>query len=1187
MLKDDFSPMDQTPRPGAPSEIEQLRALLYTDDLTGLYNRRFFRHCVSEQKSQSDSTGSPFALLMMDVDHFKQINDTYGHGIGDAALIRIAKVLKEELRDKGWVFRYAGDEFAAILRDSSEENARTICSHLLQKVSTCLDEQESSFPLKTVSLSIGFALYPDDCPVISELIAHSDRALYASKEAGRNCFHSAREITAGEKEEAGQWPIKVYCQSLIGRQQQWSQLLHYFSDCRNSYGRLVLLNGEAGIGKSRLLRQFCRRQRAGDYHILFGECTEGTIIHSYAPVRDALRKGFEAADPATVNVYKEMEVHYRRELVSLVPQFDRFEKQPVAAPQTTSDRYFLLESILTLLQGLSRQLPTIMVLEDIHWSDEATLNLLQYLSRNIRNERILLLATFRSEEAMHSALPSILQNMTRENLFETITLKPLSAEETGQMLDEIFRGYTLSPSLKQWMHDETEGIPFYIEELLKLMLEEDYIQRYERDIELRKPDKFVLPYSIRALIQRRIGRLGEPLQRLLGYAGIIGYEFDLNILVRLIEENEGYLLDLLEQLTRMQMIREISAGGEERFAFAHNKIRDVIYEDMGLIKRKKFHRRVAEILEATHAEDLPLYAEDLAYHFEQGGMMEKAFKYSLEAGKKALQIHAYQDADAHFDRCLHYRDLLESCPPESTVELLTSKGQTLEALGCWDQAIQCYEQLLNSKEASGGVTHIDGLNHLSRIFYRRENFQKSVSLAEQALRLARENKYEQGICSSYYNLGKNYWRLCNYDEALHYVTAAIEMTPVDMNAAQRARFVNSAGIIHLEKSDFAQASRCFQDALELFQANNDKPGVIECLVNISIIRQLQGNLQEARQHIINAFVLAQEMGDPASIAACSVNQAELELRLGNYEMANRLNERAGRIYNELNHNLGQTYYLQNEGSLSLINGNLEAAMEAFIKARGIADESSLKKRVTELAREEALVHYLEGNYADAITCLDQSLHTSISIGDSAGLAEAYFKMGYLFFVLDDIPNATVHWKKALKTDSALLTCEMLFYRAAFEGLLATVEHREQEARSLQNEMRMIARKTEAPLLATISGILASYQSQLANRTMDALRFAEEAEKNAFEHKQMAWLPRIGIRLLELKNTAGMPVTTDDVNMVFVAARQQRQNEIMHRCFKLLSQIEPNFDAMQPAWKQHWESWKSMIPLPYHRLFQID
>ena len=187
---------------------------------------------------------------------------------------------------------------------------------------------------------------------------------------------------------------------------------------------MLFITGEAGIGKSRLLRQFCRRQRTGDFHILVGQCIEGTLIHSYAPVRSALKKGFEAKDPATVNIYKNLEEHYRRELIGLVPQFDRFEKEPLQ-PKQSSDKYFLLESIFLLLQGLSRQLPTVMVLEDIHWSDEATLNLLHYLARNIPNERILLIATFRDEESLQPALPAILKNMSRENLYDTIELKAL------------------------------------------------------------------------------------------------------------------------------------------------------------------------------------------------------------------------------------------------------------------------------------------------------------------------------------------------------------------------------------------------------------------------------------------------------------------------------------------------------------------------------------------------------------------------------------------------------------------------------------------------------------------------------------------------------------------------------------------------------------------------------------------
>ncbi len=991
----DDARFDQTPRPGAPTEVEQLRTLLYTDDLTGLYNRRFFRHCVEEQKTQSESTNSPFALLILDIDHFKQINDTHGHAVGDAALIRVAKELKDFFRDRGWVFRYAGDEFVVVLRDCGESQTAALCDVLLSRIAGCLADDKENLPLKSISLSMGFSIFPDDSTIISEVFHLSDRALYASKEAGRNCFRSGRQIIRDQKENVGHWPVQVHCESLIGRQIEWNTLQTHFSDCKNGKGRLLFIVGQAGVGKSRLLRQFSRRQRTGDFHILVGQCIEGTLIHSYAPVRSALKKGFEAKDPATVNIYKNLEEHYRRELIGLVPQFDRFEKEPLQ-PKQSSDKYFLLESIFLLLQGLSRQLPTVMVLEDIHWSDEATLSLLHYLARNIPNERILLIATFRDEESLQPALPATLKNMSRENLYNTIELKALKPEESGLMLEEIFKGFTVSDSFKSWIHDESEGIPFYIEELVKLLLEEGSIQRSGNEVQLRKPDKSALPYSIRALVQRRVGRLSEALQRVLGFSSIIGYEFDLHILVKLIEENEGYLLDQLEQLTKLQIIREIHSGIEDRFAFTHNKIRDVIYEEMGLIKRKKYHRKVGEILEMLHQDNLGLFAEDLAYHFEQAGIIQKAFAYSLEAGKKALQIHAYGDAYQHFERCSKYKEMVDATGTQLLAELHTYKGLSLEALGSWDSAILCYEQLLSLKKPREfKVLEADAMNHLSRVHYKREDFDRSRALADGALKISREENYRAGICQSFYNLGKNFWRLCDYSKALEYMNQAIELTSAEQDSGLKAKYLNSAGIIHLERSDYESSLQHFRKALEIFQKRGDRPGMIECLLNISIIRHVLGNMHEARQNIVNAFALAQEIGDPFGVAACAVNQAELELDLSNYDLADKLNERAGKIYMDLGHSLGLTYYLQNRAQHRMITGELDAGISAAVKARKLAEEKNLRKRVSELQRQEATIYYFQGDYAGALSSLTESLKLCNEIQDEAGCMEAELKLGFL------------------------------------------------------------------------------------------------------------------------------------------------------------------------------------------------
>ncbi len=1179
---------DRTPEPGAPSEIEQLRTLLYTDDLTGLYNRRFFRHCVAEQKNQSDNASIPFALLIMDVDHFKQINDTQGHAVGDQVLIQVAAALKEELRDRGWLFRYAGDEFVALVRNGNDEYVRMLCSRLSQTVSTLTEQKNIS--LEALTISIGYAIYPNDTRKIGDLLEVADLALYASKNSGRNAIHSAREV--GEKDKdlhENEWPVPVQCPSLIGRQQQWNLLQHHFFECRNGRGRLVFLTGEAGIGKSRLIRHFVRRQRASDYHFLLGECTEATIVHSYGPIRDALKKGFEAKDPATVNVYKELGEAYRKVLLELVPQFDRFEKAPLVVTSST-DRYFVLESIFLLLQGLSRQLPTVLILEDLHWSDEATLSLLQFLAKNIQKEKILLIVTLREEEALSSAIPSILQSMSRENLYDKVELKPLSFAETKLMLGEIFRGYPVSTHLQEWIYSESEGIPFYVEELLKLLIDERYLQRSSEEIELHRPDKFILPYSIRALIQRRIQRLDDASRKLLALASIVGKEFSLETLVRLTGENEGQLLDLLENLTRMQLIHEHAEGGIEQFSFHHTKIRDVIYDEIGHIRRKKYHRSVAEILEQMHTNEVQLYAEDLAYHFENAEEPAKAGHYSLIAGKKALQVHAYMDAYNHFHRCFTYakkeQDLSNIFTEAQLIELYTQQGMALEALARWDEAVESYELLFRTAgEEPSGPVHVDAWNHLSRVFYKRENFTKALSLAESALKEAERQRYLPAICTSHQNMGRIYWRTSQYDQAMHHNEAALSMAEGPFETERKSKLLNSKGIILLEQSLFKDALMAFQEALLLSQKEDHRIGMIESLVNMSLIEHLLGKLHDARQRVIRAFALAQESADPISIAACSVNQAELEFKLANYELGKRLNEKAGSIYEELGHSHGLTYFLENQSHLSMVQGRLERALAIAQEASGLAAAKGLKKRRLELLRTEAELQYLMGHYEDAFRTLDQVTEKCKEIGDIANEADTQFRKGLYYIRLNDLERALPYWRMLINLPEDRLSAELCFLKVSAKAFEACTDHKETELQDLQREMKTLADSTDYAYLMIATSLICAHQMEHLNRMPEALRFAEDAERQALYYNQDVWLPRIRIKIFELQKVLRRPPAIPKVYELLDMAKSQRQNHIIHCSYQLLWEIDPQFESLQKDWRSHWENWKNQIPEEYRASLQ--
>lgn len=422
------------------------------------------------------------------------------------------------------------------------------------------------------------------------------------------------------------WPIRIQCSRLIGRTKEWDLLEGFFKDCREGRSRILLITGEAGIGKSRLLNEFNRNKREAEYHVFVGECVEAMQVHPYSALRSAFQKGFEAKDTAAINAYRSLHEVNRRELLHLVPQFSRLETTPLK-PSIGLDKQVVLDSVLQLLRSLSQQLPTILMLEDLQWSDRATLSLLQHLARNLHDERILVAVTFREEEVSGPLVPWFIKSMSRDKLFQTLQLPRFTAEESDQMISEIFQGFQIPDPFRKTIFIETEGNPFYIEELLKAMIQEGKIQKtQDQKLQVTGSDEICVPYSVKALILRRMRGLDESLQRVLGLASIVGNEFELEIMRQLLEDNEGYLLEMLQHLVDLQLIREMPADSGERFAFNHLKTREVIYEEMGKIKRKRFHQRVAEILESSYRTN-PSYKEEIAYHFARAGNMEKSKHY--------------------------------------------------------------------------------------------------------------------------------------------------------------------------------------------------------------------------------------------------------------------------------------------------------------------------------------------------------------------------------------------------------------------------------------------------------------------------------------------------------------------------------------------------------------------------------
>ncbi|MDX1523856.1 MAG: AAA family ATPase, partial [Anaerolineae bacterium] len=416
-------------------------------------------------------------------------------------------------------------------------------------------------------------------------------------------------------------------------------------------GQTFFLAGEAGVGKSRLLTETRSHAAKAGFLTLQGHCFEPDLTFPYAPFTDALRAVFatrSASDAAAMlGPLAPVLVNLLPELALTLPD----GVQPSPAPDPDVEKRRLFESLAQFFTRLTERQPLLIILEDIHWSDETSLDFLHGFARRLTAFPILCLASYRDEETTPS-LTQLLTRLDRERLAQTISLSPLTPTDVEAMIRTIFeQPYRIHSEFLNAIVSLTEGNPFFIEEVLKSLVEAGDIF-YTNGIWDRKPiNQLRIPGSVQDSVQRRVAQLSPNSRQVLTLAAVIGRRFDFTLLQQLADIAEDELLVVIKEMMAAQLVIEETA---DQFAFRHALTRTAIYNDLLVRERQTMHRAIAEALEALYpeAEARQAQAANLAIHFYQAADWKKALAYGRQAGEKMLALYAPHAAVEHFSRAV-------------------------------------------------------------------------------------------------------------------------------------------------------------------------------------------------------------------------------------------------------------------------------------------------------------------------------------------------------------------------------------------------------------------------------------------------------------------------------------------------------------------------------------------------------
>ena len=440
---------------------------------------------------------------------------------------------------------------------------------------------------------------------------------------------------------------------LVGRANELSEARELWQRAREGRGHAVLLSGEPGAGKTRLAREITIQAAVDGALVLSGGCYEYEATTPYLPFVEAFRRWVreEKDDDKLRETLGDAAIQIAKLAPEIETRFGPFPERHQLAPH--EERLLFFDAVAQVFSNIARRQSLLFYADDLHWADRGTLWLLGHLLRQLRDERVLIVGAYRETELDRAhPLAKSLVDWNRERLITRIVLRRFDLSETGDQLGALL-GENVSGEFADAVHRETEGNPFFVEEVLKALIEKGSVHRESGRWKRCDVAELLIPQSVKEAIGNRLDRVSPECNDVLRVSAVLGKVFTFEELSAAAEQSEDALLDALDEAVGAQLI---ASGSGDSFSFTHDKIREVLYEELNPIRRRRLHRHAAEGLEQNQ-DKFACAVEKLAHHYIQAGDHEHGLHYAKQAAAEAERVFAFDEAIAAYGRA---RDCAEA-----------------------------------------------------------------------------------------------------------------------------------------------------------------------------------------------------------------------------------------------------------------------------------------------------------------------------------------------------------------------------------------------------------------------------------------------------------------------------------------------------------------------------------------------